>query len=100
MKLFTKAIHEKLLENGKKQDAVRGTDEEIDFSNISFDEMDVPDLDGLDDIEIDDVDLEIDNSDNKEDSEDAGSVDDIVVESLESLIEADNAPTEDEEEND
>ena len=30
-------------------------DEEIDFSNLNFDEMDVPDLDGLDDIEIDDV---------------------------------------------
>lgn len=34
MKLLTKAIHEKLLENGKKQDAVRGTDEEIDFQPV------------------------------------------------------------------
>ncbi|MBT3319262.1 MAG: DNA-directed RNA polymerase subunit beta [Clostridia bacterium] len=75
-------------------------DEEIDFSNLSFDEMDVPDLDGLDDIEIDDVDLEIDDSDDKEDADDATGIDDIEVESLESLREADDAPTEDEEEND
>lgn len=34
MKLFTKTIHDKLLENGKKQAAVRGTDEEIDFKPV------------------------------------------------------------------
>ena len=31
MKIFTKEIHSKLLANGKKQELVRGTDEEIDF---------------------------------------------------------------------
>jgi len=50
--------------------------------------------------EIDDVDLEIDDSDDKEDDKDAVSIDDIEVESLETLREADDAPTEDEEEND
>jgi len=31
MKLFTKDIQEKLLANGRKQEAVRGTNDEIDF---------------------------------------------------------------------
>ena len=34
MKLLTKTIHDKLLENGKQQDAVRGTDDEIDFKPV------------------------------------------------------------------
>ncbi|MGZ8214512.1 MAG: DUF2958 domain-containing protein [Methylosarcina sp.] len=34
MKFLTKDIHSKLLENGKKQDPVRGTDEEIDFKPV------------------------------------------------------------------
>lgn len=34
MKLLTKDIHDKLLENGKKQETVRGTDEEIDFKPV------------------------------------------------------------------
>lgn len=34
MKLLTKAIHDKLLENRKKQDAVRGTEDEIDFKPV------------------------------------------------------------------
>jgi hypothetical protein len=34
MKLLTKAIHDKLLENGKKQETVRGTEEEIDFKPV------------------------------------------------------------------
>ena len=31
MKLLTKQIHETLLENGRRQEPVRGTEEEIDF---------------------------------------------------------------------
>ncbi len=34
MKLLTKEIYDKLIENGKKQDAVRGTPEEIDFKPV------------------------------------------------------------------
>ena len=34
MKLFTKAIYDTLIENGKKQDAVRGTPDEIDFQPV------------------------------------------------------------------
>ena len=34
MKLFTKNIHDKLLANGRKQDAVRGTGDEIDFPPV------------------------------------------------------------------
>ena len=34
MKLLTKEIHKKLIENGKKQDAVRGTEDEIDFKPV------------------------------------------------------------------
>ena len=34
MKLLTKTIHDKLLANGRKQDEVRGTAEEIDFHPV------------------------------------------------------------------
>ncbi len=34
MKLLTKTIHHKLLTNGRKQDAVRGTEDEIDFRPV------------------------------------------------------------------
>ena len=34
MKLLTKNIHNKLLANGRKQDEVRGTDDEIDFHPV------------------------------------------------------------------
>ena len=34
MKLLTKNIHDKLLANGRKQDDVRGTPEEIDFHPV------------------------------------------------------------------
>lgn len=34
MKLLTKDIHNKLLANGRKQDAVRGTPQEIDFHPV------------------------------------------------------------------
>ena len=34
MKLLTKNIHDKLLANGRKQDEVRGTDDEIDFHPV------------------------------------------------------------------
>ncbi len=34
MKLLTKNIHDKLLANGRKQDDVRGTAEEIDFPPV------------------------------------------------------------------
>ena len=34
MKLFTKNIHDKLPANGRKQDAVRGTGDEIDFPPV------------------------------------------------------------------
>lgn len=34
MKLLTKAIYDKLIENGKKQDAVRDTPDEIDFKPV------------------------------------------------------------------
>ena len=34
MKLLTKPIRDKLIANGKAQDAVRGTDDEIDFEPV------------------------------------------------------------------
>lgn len=34
MKLLTKEIHDKLMANGKKQEPVRGTEEEIDFMPV------------------------------------------------------------------
>lgn len=34
MKLLTKPIYEKLIANGRKQDPVRGTDDEIDFEPV------------------------------------------------------------------
>jgi len=34
MKLFTQEIHDQLIENGRKQEAVRGTKDEIDFKPV------------------------------------------------------------------
>ena len=34
MKLFTQEIHDQLIENGQKQEAVRGTKDEIDFKPV------------------------------------------------------------------
>lgn len=34
MKLFTKEIHDQLIENGQKQEPVRGTEDEIDFKPV------------------------------------------------------------------
>jgi len=34
MKLFTQAIHDKLIKNGQKQESVRGTKDEIDFKPV------------------------------------------------------------------
>lgn len=34
MKLLTKEIYEKLIENGRKQEAVKGTNDEIDFKPV------------------------------------------------------------------
>lgn len=34
MKLLTQDIHDKLMANGKKQEPVRGTEEEIDFMPV------------------------------------------------------------------
>ncbi len=65
---------------------------EEDFSDISFDEFDIPDLGGLDDIEID-IEKEIlsinDDDDDDDDEINEDDFEDIEIESLESLIEGD-----------
>ena len=82
-----------------------GKDREEDFSDISFEELDVPDLDGLDDIDKaasrtkrdddsdDDIDDDVDDTDDEyDDNDDEYEEDleeDIEIESLEGLIEDD-----------
>lgn len=87
---------------------------EDDFSDISFDGLDVPDLDGLDDGDDDDdtlsdFDLDDDSDDDQnsdtddsdtDDSDDDDQSDEIEIESLEGLIEKDNLFDDDDDYND
>ncbi|MDD5016695.1 MAG: DNA-directed RNA polymerase subunit beta, partial [Eubacteriales bacterium] len=63
--------------------------EEEDFSDISFEELNVPDLDGFDDIEIDIEDEILKVKSDDDDDEGDDDFEDIEIESLEGLIEDD-----------
>ena len=72
------------IEGAEAETAAKGGEQaEEDFSNISFEELDVPDIDGLDDL---DLDLGDDDEDEPDDGDDEDFAD-IEIESLEELKE-------------